>query len=169
MQRKTDKHFFFEIQLNWLEENTGMLSAVDVPGSVKVATPASFGGQGKSWSPEHLFMGAVSSCFMTTYLAFAQKLDFRTTGFECNCIGKIEIINGRYKFTTIDLYPIIFIEDETLREKATIALSKTHKYCLITNSINAQVFYHSKILIGKSTKVPGMSANDHATVMPGSL
>jgi ribosome biogenesis GTPase A len=33
-----------------------------------------------------------------------------------------------------------------LREKANHALEKTHKYCLVTNSVNADVFYHSEVL-----------------------
>jgi peroxiredoxin-like protein len=146
MQSKTDKHFFFEVSLNWLEDQAGMLSATGIPTSMEVATPSAFGGHSNTWSPEHLLIGAVSTCFMTTYLAFANKLGFTISGLECNCIGRVEIVNGKYKFTSIDLYPKIFIETEELREKAAMALEKTHKYCLVVNSLNAQVFYHSQIL-----------------------
>lgn len=90
---------------------------------------------------------------MTTYLAFAKKLQFEITNFECNTIGQIEIVNGKYKFTLINVYPKISVADETLKEKANTALEKTHKYCLISNSINAAIFYHSEILIDKKVEL----------------
>ena len=145
MKGKTDKQFLFEVKLDWQEKNKGLLSAIDVDGTIDVATPPEFGGEGKPWSPEHLFLSAVSSCFMTTYLAFAKKLQFNIAAFECNVIGQIEIVHGKYKFTLINVYPKIFVAEESLRKKANMALEKTHKYCLISNSINAVIFYHSEI------------------------
>ena len=147
MSGKTTKQFFFEVQLNWLEGKRGILSAKDTAGTIHVATPPEFGGEGKPWTPEHLFLSSISSCFMTTLLAFAQKLHLDISGFDCQVVGKIEIIDGKYKFTNINLYPRIFIADESLREKANIAVQKTHKYCLITNSVNATVYYHTEVLI----------------------
>lgn len=74
-----------------------------------------------------------------------KKLQFNISAFECNTIGQIEIVNGKYKFTLINVYPKVFVADESLKEKANMALEKTHKYCLISNSINAAIFYHSEI------------------------
>jgi organic hydroperoxide reductase OsmC/OhrA len=150
MAGKTDKQFLFETQLKWIADTRGNLSAKDAEGTLQVATPPEFGGEGKPWSPEHLFLSSISSCFMTTYLAFAKKLHFTISGFDCDAIGQIEIIEGKYKFTNINLYPKVHIADETVREKANLALEKTHKYCLVTNSVNAAVIYHSEILIDQA-------------------
>jgi peroxiredoxin-like protein len=153
MAGKSDKQFLFEVKLNWLAGTRGILSANDAEGTVHVATPPEFGGEGKPWTPEHLFLSAVSSSFMTTYLAFAKKLQFGIANFECNAIGQIQLVEGKYKFTRIDVYPKIFISDEAIREKANKAVEKTHKYCLITNSVNAAVFYHSEVLIQQTEKM----------------
>jgi peroxiredoxin-like protein len=147
MAGKTSKQFFFETQLNWLTGTRGILGAKDAIGMIHIGTPPEFGGEGEPWTPEHLFLGSVSGCFMTTYLAFAKKIGFQVAHFECDTIGQIEIIDGKYKFTNINLYPKIYIAHEKQREQANTALEKTHKYCLITNSINALVYYHSEILI----------------------
>jgi organic hydroperoxide reductase OsmC/OhrA len=146
MTGKTGKQFFFEVQLNWGERTNGILTANDTEGSIHVGTPPEFGGDEKTWSSEHLLLGAVSSSFMATYLAFAKKSGFEVSHFECNVIGQIEIVEGKYKFTNIHVYPKIFIAKKALREKATIALEKTHKSCLIVNSLNAKVFYHSEVI-----------------------
>jgi peroxiredoxin-like protein len=147
MTGKNDKQFLFEVQLNWLTDKKGILSAKDADGTLHVSTPPKFGGEGKPWTPEHYFLSAISGCFMTTYLAFAQKSGFEISNLDCNIIGQIKIVDGKYKFTNIDLFPKIYIRDESLRRKAAEVLEKTHKYCLITNSINVDVFYHSEIFI----------------------
>jgi organic hydroperoxide reductase OsmC/OhrA len=154
MTGKTGKQFFFEIQLNWLNAKRGILFAKDAEGMLHVATPPKFGGEGRPWTPEHFFLSAISSCFMTTYLAFAKKFGIQISHFDCNIIGEIEMIEGKYKFTQINLYPRIYIPDETLREKAARALEKTHKYCLITNSVSADIIYHSQVLINPDLSIP---------------
>jgi organic hydroperoxide reductase OsmC/OhrA len=151
MTGKTDKKFMFDVQLSWLVDKKGVLSATDTTSIVHVATPPQFGGTGKSWSPEHLFLSAISSCFMTTYLAFAEKLDFGISGFDCNTIGQIELVEGKYKFTRVDIYPRVYIVEESLREKARAAVENTHKYCLITNSVNATVYCHSEIIVDQNS------------------
>jgi len=150
---KRDKQLFFEVQLNWITDSRGILSAKDADGTLRVATPPEFGGQGKPWTPEHYFLSAISGCFMTTYLAFCKRFDFEITGLDCDIIGQVEISEGRYKFTNINLYPKIYLKEESLRSKASQAVEKTHKYCLVTNSINAEVFYHTEILIGEGQAV----------------
>lgn len=151
MSDKTDKRFEFEVKLNWLAKKAGVLFSKEAMGSIHVATPPQFGGEGKPWTPEHLFLSSVTSCFMTTYLFFADKLNFHISGLDCDSIGLVELIEGKYKFTRIDLYPRICITDETLREKATAALEKTHKFCLISNSVNAEILYHDEIMINEIT------------------
>jgi peroxiredoxin-like protein len=146
MEGKTDKQILFDVQLSLVEDKKGILSAKDRLEVISVAAPPEFGGEGKSWTPEHLFLSAISSCFMTTYLAFAKKFRFEVSHFECNTIGQIKIVDGKYKFTHINLFPKVYIADETLREKAIHAMEKTHEYCLVSNSVNAAIFYHSEVL-----------------------
>lgn len=162
MAGKTDKRFLFEVQLNWLTGKRGIISAKDAEGTLHVATPPKFGGEGNPWSPEHLFLGSISSCFMTTYLAFAKKLGFEISNLECNAIGQIRIVEGKYKFTNIDLYPKVYIATESLREKAMRALEKTHRYCLVSNSINVEVIYHSEISVAVPTLVVGGNMKTNA-------
>jgi peroxiredoxin-like protein len=150
---KTDKQFLFETHLQWVEGMKGALHTKKVQETIHVETPLEFGGSGKYWSPEHLLLNAVNSCYMSTYLHFAKKMGFEIIHFECNAIGQVELVDGRYKFTNINLFPKIYIEKEEIREKAAITVEKTHKHCLVTNSLNATVFYHPELLVGKSVAV----------------
>jgi organic hydroperoxide reductase OsmC/OhrA len=153
MAGKKDKKFLFEINLNWISSKKGLLSANDAEGTLHVATPPVFGGEGKPWTPEHLFLGSISSCFMTTFLAMAQKLKFTISGFDCSIRGQISFSEGRYRFSAIDLYPKIFVANESLRVKAALALEKTQQYYIITNSVNAPVLYHREILVDEHSTV----------------
>lgn len=119
------KPIFFDVQLNWLSQHRGLLVANDVKDSLHVATPRIFGGEGEEWSPEHLFLGAVSSCFMSTYLVFAKKFGCPISRLECNAKGAVELVDGSYQFTEIHVYPVIHIGAEEFRSKAALALTKT--------------------------------------------
>lgn len=162
MPGKTSKQYFFEVQLNWLADTRGILTAKDSTGSIHVATPPEFGGSGKPWTAEHLFISSICSSFMSTYLLFTKKLSFEISSLRCEAIGQVEIIDGKYKFTTINLYPKIFITDELLRDKANLAAEKTHKHCLITNSINPVVFYHTEIQVTPENEVIKNDLYEHS-------
>lgn len=152
MSNKSDNRFLFNVKLRWISDTNGSLTANGVSEPLVVGMPAEFGGTGKQWTPEHFFLNAISGCFMTTYLSFSKKMGFEISDFNCEAIGQIEIVEGRYKFTHIDLFPKVYITDEDTREKAEKAMERTHKYCLITNSVNAEIFYHSRILLTSGSK-----------------
>ncbi len=147
MKGKTGKHFLFKATLNWISADTGILSVKGTEDKISVSTPMVFDGEGKTWSPEQLLLGAVCSSFMTTYLSYAARLGFGITHFECNAIGQVEVVEGSYRFTQIDVYPQIFIQQESLREMANAVLQKTHVQCLVANSLSAEILYHSHIKI----------------------
>jgi organic hydroperoxide reductase OsmC/OhrA len=147
MHLKSDKHFLFETNLAWIKEKKGVLSARDADGMLYIETPPAFGGQGKPWTPEHLFLGAISTCFMSTFLAFADKMRFSILAMKAPAIGQVHLVNGHYQFTQVDLYPEVFIE-EANREQATKALEKSYKHCLVTQSLGIPVYYHSQVKSG---------------------
>ena len=148
MISKIEKHqYFFEVQLNWKEGRIGMLTANEVKDTIEVATPPQFaGGVPGIWSPEHLFLSSLSSCFMTTYLAIAEKSRLVITHFECNAIGRIELVEGRLKFTDIDLFPKVFVENESDIHLGNEVLMKAYKHCIVANSITAHLIHHGEVL-----------------------
>ncbi|WP_462219403.1 OsmC family protein [Ferruginibacter sp.] len=148
---KTEKYqYFFEVQLNWQEGRKGILTANDVKDTIKVATPPEFaGGVPDMWSPEHLFLSSLSSCFMTTYLAIAEKRKFSVADLECNAIGQINLVYGHLEFTTVNLFPKIFVEKEEDIAVANDLLTKTYKHCIIANSIKPLLIHHGEVLVDK--------------------
>ncbi len=145
--KKSDKHLSFQVQLKWLAGDKSSIITAGVEQPIRVSSPPEFGGEGKDWSPEHLFLGAICSCFTTTYMVLARKYDFEVSAIECTVIGQIELIDGSFRFTVINIFPKVFVSGEALKDKARLALEKTPHYCIVANSIKAEKIYHGEVVL----------------------
>lgn len=138
----------YEVNLHWKQDRKGEVSSPVLNDKIEVVTPPEFpkGIEG-SWSPEHLFTAAVSSCLMTTFLAVAEnsKLDF--VSFDCKANGKLEMVEGKYMMSEIELLPKLVIKKEEDRERAERILTKSEAACLISNSIKSKIVFKPEIII----------------------
>ena len=149
MPLKNNKPIIFSTDLHWSGDKKGIASLISARNSIRVSTPPEIGGPEGDWSPEHLFLSSITSCFMGTYLVFVDKMKIEHTGFECTATGQVELVDGKYKFTYIHLYPKAFVGNSADLEKAQVAMEKTKKYCLIFNSINAEIVQHPEVMLAK--------------------
>lgn len=130
----------YNVNLKWNADRVGEVSSPELNSKIEVATPPQFpkGVEG-IWSPEHFFTAAVNSCFMTTFLAIAENSRLEFKEFNCNAVGVLEQIDGKYLMTEVILNPTLVITKEEDKEKALRVLDKSEKACLISNSINSKV------------------------------
>jgi len=149
MPIKSNKPVIFTTELYWAGDKVGIVSSPSLK-SFSVSAPPEFGGPEGEWSPEHLFLSSITSCFMSTYLSFVNKMKIENTGFECTATGQVEIVDGKYKFTYIHIYPKAFVGNDADVERAKVAMEKTKKYCLISNSVNAEIVQHPEVAISKN-------------------
>ncbi len=138
----------YEVNLHWKQDRKGEVSSPVLNDKIEVVTPPEFpkGIEG-SWSPEHLFTAAVSSCLMTTFLAVAEnsKLDF--VSFDCKANGKLEMVEGKYMMSEVELLPKLVIKKEEDRERAERILTKSEAACLISNSIKSKIVFKPEIVV----------------------
>lgn len=146
----------YNVDLTWTANRKGLLSSTEVTEvpfngiPIEVATPPQFpAGMPGIWSPEHLFTAAVSSCFMTTFLAIAENSKLAFTDFSCAAEGKLEMIDGLLMMSEVALSPVVTITDELQRERANKVLDKTFKNCLISNSIKSKVTMSSRVEVSE--------------------
>ncbi len=141
-------HFLFESNLKWTEGFKGILTSRTIIEKIKVATPRAFqGNQGGMWSPEHLFISSLSSCFMTTYLFYAKRKGLPIAEFSCDAIGQVELKKGKLFFSAIHLYPKTGIEKQDWTEMAKEVAELSKQNCLISSALNVDIFYHPTIEI----------------------
>jgi organic hydroperoxide reductase OsmC/OhrA len=157
MPLKSNKPIIFTTDLHWSGDKVGIVSSSSLK-SFSVSTPPEFGGIDGEWSPEHLFLSSITSCFMSTYLVFVNKMKIENTGFECTATGQVEMVDGKYKFTYIHIYPKAFVGNNADVERSKVAMEKTKKYCLISNSINAEIVQHPEVVIAKKHAVINTAA-----------
>ena len=131
---------YYNVDISWKNDRKGEMSSPELLQNVEIATPPQFpkGIEG-TWSPEHLFTAAVSSCLMTTFLAIAENSKLEFENFECKSKGKLEQIEGKFLMTEVILEPVVTIKNESDREKAEKVLQKSEANCLISNSVKSKI------------------------------
>lgn len=138
----------YQVKLNWIADRKGIIASDVLDTKIEVATPPEFPkGIAGLWSPEHLFVAAVNSCFMTTFLAVAENSKLEFTDFECNAVGTLDRVDGKYSITEVTLSPILTINDETFKEKGIRVMEMSEKACLISNSITSKVILLPKVTV----------------------
>ncbi len=138
----------YEVKLNWLSARMGVVSSPDLEESIVVATPPEFpGGVAGIWSPEHLFVAAINSCFMTTFLAIADKSHLNFKRFSCTATGKLELKDKGYLITEVIVKPQLIITRLEDQDRALQVLHKSEKHCLISNSVNSKVVLEPVITV----------------------
>ena len=157
MSLKNNKPIIFTTELYWSGEKNGIVRSPSLE-SFSVSASPEFGGPDGVWSAEHLFLSSITGCFMSTYLTFVNKMKIENTGFECTATGQVEIVDGKYKFTYIHIYPKAFVGNDVDVERAKVAMEKTKKYCLISNSVNAEIVQHPEVVIAKHHAVINSAA-----------
>ena len=142
----------YNVDINWENSRKGILCSPELQGKngvcIQVATPPAFhkGIEG-IWSPEHLFVAAVSGCLMTTFLAVAKNAILDFTSFSCQATGKMEMIKSKLIMSDILVRPTVVITNEMHRKKAMRILKKAKDTCLITRSIKSKVTMETTIQV----------------------
>jgi peroxiredoxin-like protein len=138
----------YNVNLKWNEGRVGEVFSPELNSKIEVATPPQFpkGVEGV-WSPEHFFTAAVNSCFMTTFLAIAENSRLEFKEFNCNAVGVLDQIEGKFLMTEVILNPTLIITKEEDKEKALRVLDKSEKACLISNSITSKVSLNPTVIL----------------------
>lgn len=139
---------YYNVDIEWTEGKTGRASSAELDDEIKVATPPQFpGGVDGIWSPEHLFVAAVSSCFMTSFTAVAEYSRFDFVSLKVESSGKMSKEGGKFVMSEITLKPVLEIKDSSAEKKAHRLLEKAEQICLITRSVKSDVRMEPTVLV----------------------
>jgi peroxiredoxin-like protein len=141
------KKFTYRTTAHWTMHKRGIVEAESIPRTINFAAPPEFGGEPGLWTPEHLLLSAVSTCFVATFRAVAEASKLEFQGLEVNVEGAIEKQEGGYRFTTVTVRPTVTIHHEEDRERTGRLLEKAERICLIARSILATIVLEAKIVV----------------------
>ena len=135
---------YYNVDINWENNRKGIMCSPELNEKngicIEVATPPQFPkGMEGIWSPEHLFVAAISGCLMTTFLAIAENSTLEFASFSCEAKGKLEMVEGRFIMSEVLLKPTVVIYNEMYRDKAIRILKKAEDACLIAHSVKSKI------------------------------
>ena len=124
---------------------SGTLAAPDIQPAINFSAPPEFYGQAGQWTPEHLFVSAVASCFVSTFSGMADysKLEFRSLDVETE--GVMEKDAGGWRFTQVVLRPRLKIAHDRDAERANRLLQKAEHTCLVARSLACPVTLEARV------------------------
>ncbi|HLN97193.1 MAG TPA: OsmC family protein [Pyrinomonadaceae bacterium] len=134
-----EEKYFYSTEVEWTGQRGGDLRSPVLP-NLHVDAPPEFKGHDGAWTPEHLFVASVNSCFMTTFLAIAENSKLEFTSFKADARGKLEKLEGQgWVMTEITLHPQLVVSHARDAERASRILQKAERGCLISNSVKSQI------------------------------
>ena len=139
----------YQIQLQSADPKSGKIESLEdgLP-TLEFASPPEFGGPGGVWTPEHLYVGAVSSCLMTTFRAIADMAGVEVVSYTDDATGTLVRGEDRlYRIDTVILRPHVVVPADKDLTKAERLLRKAESVCLIGRSVNTTILLEPTVTI----------------------
>jgi peroxiredoxin-like protein len=107
--------------------------------ALQTAPPVDFGGPGDAWSPEHLLLAAIETCFLFTLRAVAEASRLQFSSLELAAEGTVDRQEGVTRFTEIVLRPRLTLAVGADPGRALRILEKSEKACLVSASLSTPI------------------------------
>ena len=106
-----------------------------------------FRGEPEKHNPEDLFLAAVSSCHMLSYLALCARGSINVVGYRDDADGDLFLEGGGGRFVEIRLRPVVTIADAKDLDRAKALHEKAHELCFIANSCSVPIRHEAHIRV----------------------
>jgi organic hydroperoxide reductase OsmC/OhrA len=116
------------------------VSSLGLP-SIETSAPADFGGPEDFWSPETLFVGAISDCFILTFKAIARATKLDWVDVQCDVDGTLDKLGKGMEFTHFKISGKVILGPDQSEETALKLLKSSESSCLITRSLKAEIAF----------------------------
>jgi peroxiredoxin-like protein len=137
----------YDVQLTGGPAGYAVVSSIDLP-ELRTAPPRDYDGPGDAWSPEHLLLAAVETCFLFTLRAVARASKLEFQALELDAQGTVDRRDGVTRFTEIVLRPRLTVAPGADRARAASVLEKSEKACLVSASLSTPIRLEPEIKEG---------------------
>ncbi|HYJ17376.1 MAG TPA: OsmC family protein [Candidatus Limnocylindria bacterium] len=138
--------YFYQTEIEWTGDKDIKLSSGKLP-AIAAGAPPEFKGREENWSPEHLFVAAMNSCYVLTLLAIAELSKVSIVSLSSTACGKLEKVQGSgYQITEISVKPRIVISSVNDLTRMPRILEKAKENCFVSNSIKSAVKVEPELL-----------------------
>jgi organic hydroperoxide reductase OsmC/OhrA len=107
-----------------------------------------FKGDKTKHNPEDLFLSALSSCHMMSYMYLCNKHNIKILNYTDETLGKLKVeADGSGAFISVELYPIVTILDKNEIDLAISLHKEANRLCFIANSCSVPISHFPQIII----------------------
>lgn len=140
MAEPTKRYKTFEYTTNttWKQNRVGIIGSNGKP-ALEVASPPEFKGVPGVWTPEDMFVAAIETCHMTTFLAFASRANIGLKSYESTARGTLEFDGDGYRFTKVVLTPQVVVDANTDVDQVMDIIHNAHNSCLVGRSVTTNI------------------------------
>jgi peroxiredoxin-like protein len=144
-----ESSYRYKAHAHWTLHKRGILEAENIPRTVNFAAPPEFGGEPGLWTPEHLLLGSIATCYVATFRAIAERSKLNVSGLEVFVEGVITKEQSGFRFTEIVVRPAITVEREQDCDRAQRLAEKAEHACLISRSLSATITAQYKVEVAE--------------------
>lgn len=156
---------------NWIGARRGVVHDGLISAPLAFSAPPEFQGEAGSWTPEHMLVAAVASCFITTFRAIAEISKFETPALEVTVEGFVEKVDRNYQrlgeippvlpgaegivkkqdhgysFTRVFVRPRLSVPTAADRERGLRLLEKAERSCLVSGSLRSEIVLEPEVVV----------------------
>ena len=115
-----------------------------------ISAAKEFKGDRTKHNPEDLFLSALSSCHMMSYMYLCDKNKITLIDYTDETSGTLLVnADGSGKFISIVLYPIVTILEKNKIDLAISLHNEANRLCFIANSSSVAITHMPQIRIAK--------------------
>jgi peroxiredoxin-like protein len=137
----------FRIRATSTAVRSGLAVAEGIEPSIAFSAPAEFQGRAGLWTPEHFFVAAVASCYVSTFSGMASNSNFAFYSLELETEGIVEKDQVGWRFREVILRPRLMIAHEEDKERGSRLLHKAEKNCLVGRSLACAIILKPAVII----------------------
>jgi peroxiredoxin-like protein len=145
---------YYESEIEWRGGKDLKLGAGKLP-PIEAGAPPEFKGREGTWSPEHLFVAALNSCYALTLLAIAEFSKIALVSLSSTAKGKLEKTPGSgYQVTEIVVRPRVVLAAANDLARMPRILEKAKENCFVSNSIKSKITIEPEVFHQRTPVVP---------------
>ena len=132
---------------------SGVAAAEGIEPSIAFSAPPEFNGQAGHWTPEHFFVAAVASCYVSTFSGMAFNSNFDFESFELETEGVLVQDQAGWRFQEVVLRPRLTIARPEDKDLGNRLLHKAETNCLVARSLACPVVMEPALIIAQHLAV----------------
>jgi len=137
----------YQIRATSTAVRSGVAVLDGIEPAVEFSAPPEFKGRTGYWTPEHFFVAAVASCYVSTFSGMASNSNLEFAFLEIDAQGTLTEDPPGLRFSEIVLRPRLAIRNPEQKQLAHRLLHKAKENCLIGRSIACPVVLAPALVI----------------------